>query len=278
MFDAGTYLKRIGYVGSTSPTIETLRALQRAHLLAVPFEALDCFLGVPIRLDREALFDKVVTRLRGGFCYELNGLFAELLMALGFTVSRLAARPFTGEGLAPPFAHLALLIEHDRRWLADVGFGYFTLEPLDIDERSTQVRNGRRFRVTEEDGAFVAEELGMRSRWGYRFALEPHGLEDYRDQCRAYSTDPTSGFVRRATVSQAFTDGWVTVTRDQVIGRRGGQRLDRPIRDDADWRRTLRELFGVDLAPDGGVSLARATPRGSRTDSRIDSVSAIGDH
>jgi N-hydroxyarylamine O-acetyltransferase len=253
-FDAGVYLKRIGYVGSTSPTTETLRALQRAHLLAVPFEALDCFLGVPIRLDRGALFDKVVLRRRGGFCYELNGLFAELLVALGFTVSRLAARPFTAEGLAPPFAHLALLVELDRRWLADVGFGYFALEPLDIDERNAQIRDERRFRVAEEEGALVAEELGMRSRWGYRFTLEPHGLEDYRDQCGAYSTDPASGFVRRATVSQAFTDGWVTVTRDQVIGSRGGQRLDRAIKDDADWRRTLHELFGVDFAPDGQVS------------------------
>jgi N-hydroxyarylamine O-acetyltransferase len=260
-FDAVTYLKCIGYIGSPSPTIETLRALQRAHLLAVPFEALDCFLGVPIRLDREALFDKVVTRRRGGFCYELNGLFAELLVALGFTVSRLAARPFTAEGLAPPFAHLALLVELDRRWLADVGFGFFALEPLDIDERNAQIRDERRFRLTEEDDALVAEELGMRSRWGYRFTLEPHGLEDYRDQCRAYSTDPASGFVRRATVSQAYPDGWVTVTRDQVIGSRGGRCLDRPIKDDADWRRTLHELFGVDLAPDGGVSFGGGPSR-----------------
>jgi N-hydroxyarylamine O-acetyltransferase len=262
-FDVGAYLKRIGYVGSTSPTSETLRALQRAHLLAVPFEALDCFLCVPIRLERGALFDKVVSRRRGGFCYELNGLFAELLVALGFTVSRLAARPFTAEGLAPPFAHLALLVELERRWLADVGFGYFALGPLDIDERSAQVRDGRRFRVAgAEDGSLEAEELGMRSRWGYRFTLEPHGLEDYLDQCRAYSTDPASGFVRGATVSQAFTDGWVTVTRDQVIGSRGGQRLDRPIKDDLDWRRTLRELLGVDLASDGGVNFG-AGHRGS---------------
>jgi len=261
-FDAGAYLERIGYIGSTSPTTETLRALQRAHLLAVPFEALDCFLGVPIRLERGALFDKVVTRRRGGFCYELNGLFAELLEALGFTVSRLAARPFTAEGLAPPFAHLALLVELDRRWLADVGFGYFALEPLDIDERSAQIRDGRRFRVTEEGDALAAEEIGMRSRWGYRFTLEPHALEDYLDQCRAYSTDPASGFVRRATVSQAFADGWLTVTRDQVIGTRAGQRLDRPVTDDPDWRRTLRELLGVDLASDGGVSFG-AGHRGS---------------
>jgi N-hydroxyarylamine O-acetyltransferase len=254
--DVRSYLARIGYTGSASPSAETLRSLQRAHLLAVPFEALDCYLGVPIRLEPQALFDKIVVRGRGGFCYELNGLFAELLDSLGFSVRRLAARPFTAEGLAPPFAHLALLVELEQRWLADVGFGYFALQPLDLDERSTQARHGRRFRVTDEDGGLVAEEVGMRSRWGYRFDLEPHALEDFAEQCRAYSTDPESSFVRRATVSQAFPDGWVTVTRDQVIGGRGGRRLDRPIVDDTDWRRTMRELLGVDLSPRGDVRIA----------------------
>jgi N-hydroxyarylamine O-acetyltransferase len=247
-FEVEGYLARIGYTGSTTPNQETLFAIQRAHLLAVPFEALDCYLGVPIRLERDALFDKVVTRRRGGFCYELNGLFGELLLALGFRVTRLAARPFTADGLAPPFAHLALLVELERRWLTDVGFGYFTLAPLDIDEPSIQMHEGRRFRVADEDGALVAEELGMKSRWGYRFTLEPHELGDYAEQCRVYSTDPASGFVQHATVSQAYPDGWITVTREQVIGGRGRARLDRPILDDADWRRTLKDLLDVDLA------------------------------
>jgi N-hydroxyarylamine O-acetyltransferase len=247
-FRVQDYLGRIGHSGSTAPTQETLFALQRAHLLAVPFEALDCHFGVPIVLERDVLFDKIVTRRRGGFCYELNGLFFELLSALGFRVSRLAARPFTADGLAPPFAHLALLVELDQRWLVDVGFGYFSLQPLDLDEGAIQERDGRRFRVAEEGGALVAEELGMASRWGYRFTLEPHQLPEYEPQCLAYSTDPESGFVQRATVSQAFADGWITVTRDQVIGGRAGRRLDRPIIDDADWRRTLHDLLGVDVA------------------------------
>ncbi len=245
--DVGRYFERIGYTGSTEPTEATLFALQRAHLLAVPFEALDCYLGVPIRLEADALFDKIVTRRRGGFCYELNGLFAQLLRALGFRVSRLNARPINADGLAPPFAHLALLVELERRWLTDVGFGYFTLAPLDIDERSPQTDGAHSFRVHPEGGGLEAEELGMSSRWGYWFTLEPHELAEYAEQCRIYSTDPASGFVRHATVSQAFPDGWITVTREAVIGGRGGVRLDRSIADDADWRRTLRESLGVEV-------------------------------
>lgn len=247
-FATGDYLERIGYTGSTTPSRETLFALQRAHLLAVPFDALDCHLGMSIELERDALFEKIVTRGRGGFCYELNGLFFELLASLGFRVRRLAARPFTADGLAPPFAHLALLVELDRRWLTDVGFGYFTLAPLDIDDRASQKRESRAFQIAVEEGELAAEELGMQSRWGYRFTLAPHELRDYEAQCRAYSTERSSGFVQRATVSQAFPDGWVTVTRQRVIGGRGGRRFDRSIADDTDWRRTLLELLGVDLA------------------------------
>ena len=80
------YLHRINYRGEQTPTAATLCQLHRAHLLAAPFENLDIHLGRPIVLDQDALFDKIVRRRRGGFCYELNGLFALLLRELGFEV------------------------------------------------------------------------------------------------------------------------------------------------------------------------------------------------
>ena len=120
-------------------------------------------------------------------------------------------------------------------------------------------------RIHGEHGWDMQDPAGKRRRYRHlrrlyrpfvnRYIALSHHLEDYLEQCRAYSADPASGFVRRATVSQAFPDGWVTVTRDQVIGSRGGQRLDRPIKDDADWRRTLRELLDVKVTPEGRVSL-----------------------
>ena len=91
VIDAGAYLDRIGYSGPTEPTAETLVALHRAHMLAVPFENLDIHLGRRNVLDPEHVFDKVVRRRRGGWCFELNGLFALLLETLGYTVTRYAA-------------------------------------------------------------------------------------------------------------------------------------------------------------------------------------------
>ncbi|MGH2429705.1 MAG: arylamine N-acetyltransferase family protein [Candidatus Limnocylindria bacterium] len=242
------YLRRIGYNGPLRRDAETLAALQRAHLLAVPFDALDCHFGVPVSLDPAAVYAKVVDRKRGGFCYELNGLFAWLLHELGFRVTRLAARPFTREGeLAPPFAHLTLMVEIDnRRWLVDVGFGYWSLAPLDLDDSGQQADGDRRFIVQPDGAGMLAEEVGvLRRRIGYRFTLEPRRLEDFAAQCQAYATAVDSPFVVRGPLSQALPDGWVTVTREELIGSRGGVILDRPIRDEADWRATLREQFGL---------------------------------
>jgi N-hydroxyarylamine O-acetyltransferase len=92
MTDVQSYLARVGYKGSTSPTRETLRAIHYAHLLNVPFENLDIALGRKIALDEDSFIRKIAERRRGGFCYELNGAFAALLRALGFRVTVLSAR------------------------------------------------------------------------------------------------------------------------------------------------------------------------------------------
>src|SRR5574341_1486100 len=106
--DTAAYLSRIGYQGTLRPDYETLRGLQAAHMYAVPFENLDIVpLHRNIELDLESLWDKIVTRRRGGFCYELNGLFAWLLQQVGFVVRYLNARVFDKQGVASiDFDHL----------------------------------------------------------------------------------------------------------------------------------------------------------------------------
>lgn len=124
MLDQQAYLTRIGYEGSVNPSVETLRLLHRAHVLTVPFENLDIHLGRSISLDPSALFRKIVLSRRGGYCFELNGLFALLLEQLGFSVTRLAARVlYGGEGVRPRSHQLLLVQIGESRWIADVGFG-----------------------------------------------------------------------------------------------------------------------------------------------------------
>ena len=125
-FDRQAYLDRIGYDGPVDPTPQTLADLTLAHLRAVPFENLDIVpLGRPLRLDPAGLSQKIVGERRGGFCFELNGLFALLLEGLGFDVARVACRFVEAAAETDPFDHLALLVTPPggEPWFVDVGAG-----------------------------------------------------------------------------------------------------------------------------------------------------------
>ena len=130
-----SYLERINFRGSHLPNYETLCELQKTHLLNVPFENLDIHYDKEIILNINKIFQKIVTNKRGGFCYELNGLFYELLHALNFTVKMISARVYNNNKVfEEEYDHLALIvsIEGDD-YLVDVGFGDFILFPLKID-------------------------------------------------------------------------------------------------------------------------------------------------
>lgn len=247
MIDVESYLQRIAYAGSREPALETLHALHVAHLLAVPFENLDIHWRRPIVLDDAALFDKVVRRRRGGFCYELNGLFAALLRALGFRVTLIAAAVARDEGgFGPAFDHLALLVALDERWLVDVGFGDSFRRPLRLDTTEMQRDAGQTYRIAA-DGA---SRTLLRSEGGgwtaqYRFTLQPRELGDYAAMCRYHQTSPLSPFTRRRTCSLATPDGRITLTDGRLIVTSGAERAERPIATEDEYAAALREHFGL---------------------------------
>lgn len=269
--DVQAYLDRIGYRGALAPTAATLRELHRAHLLAVPFENLDIPLGRPIVLDQDALFDKIVTRRRGGFCYELNGLFAALLRELGFGVTMLSAGVARADGgFGPDFDHLTLLVQGqgDRgqataaaapptptsqapapdRWLADVGFGDSFREPLRLVEDLEQPQDGRSYRI-DRDG----ESLTLMQRDGagwepqYRFTLQPRQHAEYAAMCSYHQTSPDSSFTRKRVCSLATPDGRVTLSDRQLIVTTRGVRAEETLPDESAYHAALREHFGIDL-------------------------------
>src|SRR5215213_2898420 len=175
------YLARINYHGSLDPTAETLRDLQVAHLLTVPFENLSIHARQPIVLEDEALFTKIVEHKRGGFCYEANGLFAALLRALGFDVVMLSAEVANAEGgFGPDFDHMALMVTLEQRWLVDVGFGDSFREPLLLDERGEQAQGDRAYRILPDGPYLILAQREDEGEWKaqYRFTLQPHEYAD----------------------------------------------------------------------------------------------------
>ena len=243
------YLQRINYHGSLEPTAQTLRDLQRAHLLAAPFENLDIHAGREIVLDEARLIAKIVDGRRGGFCYELNGAFAALLRALGFDVQMLSAGVMSADGtFGPPFDHMALLVQLEDRWLADVGFGESFRDPLLLDEPGEQVQEFGAYRITRD-----GEQLIMQQRNGdewepqYQFTLQPYELADYAEMCRYHQTSPDSPFTKRRTCSLATTTGRITLTGMRLITTTRDGREEHELASDEEYHRTLRARFDVTL-------------------------------
>jgi N-hydroxyarylamine O-acetyltransferase len=248
--DVETYLNRIAYSGCREPNIETLRALHRAHLEAVPFENLDIHLGQPIVLDEGLLHDKIVGHGRGGFCYELNGLFAALLRDLGFAVALLSARVMDEDGVAgPPFDHMTLEVEADGPWLADVGFGDGFSEPLRLDDPGIQQRHGIDYRLTGAGDHMIMSRREPDGAWRgrYRFSRMPHQLAAFAACCRHHQTSPDSHFTQSRVCSRHTANGLVTLTDDALIVSEAKGRREIPVEDEAAFRRILAEQFGIEI-------------------------------
>ena len=261
MIDAGAYLDRIGYSGPTEPTADTLMALHRAHMLAVPFENLDIHLGRRNLLDPEHVFDKVVRRRRGGWCFELNGLFALLLETLGYTVTRHAASVVLSDPPSPDFAHLTLRIDLDEPWIADVGFGDSFTGPLRLNETGDQLRENRPYRLEQAHERVTLSQEGRRQ---YVFTLTPRRMPEFQGMCDALQTPP--GHFTDAPICSLLTeDGRVSLAGMRLITTTPAGRDERELADEAERGAVLREVFGVDPggAPLTGSGSAPAAAPGS---------------
>jgi N-hydroxyarylamine O-acetyltransferase len=274
MIDIDAYLQRIAYNGSRVPSADTLRGLHLAHLRAVPFENLDIHLKRPISLDPQRLFQKIVIERRGGFCYELNGLFAALLQALGFQVAYLSASDAHPDGgYGPPFDHLALLVEEtgDRgqgtgaaqtsilapdprpltpdRWLADVGWGDTFCLPLRTDTPELQLEGARAYRLERDGEYLILWQRHASGEWerNYRFSLAPRRLADFEAMCAYHQTSSDSLFTRNRLVTMATPNGRITLDDKRLIVTTDGRRTEAPVEgEDAFWQ-LARQHFAIEV-------------------------------
>jgi N-hydroxyarylamine O-acetyltransferase len=243
------YLQRIGAARPTAPTPEALRDLHARHQLAVPFENLSIHLGEPIVLDEDSLFDKIVRRRRGGFCYELNGTFALLLEALGAQVSRVAARVYGEAGLGPPFDHLALIVrpaDGSGPWLADVGFGSHSDYPLLLDARDDQDDPAGRFRLADAGAGDV--DVLKDGTPQYRIETRERSLADCVPTCWWQQTSPRSHFTRSTICSRLTPGGRVSISGRMLIQTQGGTRTEQQLDTDDVLLAAYRDHFGIVLS------------------------------
>lgn len=148
------FFQRIGMEPDTAieKTVDFLGRVQTGCVLHIAYENLDLLAGKPLALDADALYDKIVLRGRGGYCFELNGLLTHMFREMGFAVSERFARFLRGEKVVPMRRHrLTIVHMEDGDYLCDIGVGQIAPRlPLKIEEHTIQTQNGETYRFTRD--------------------------------------------------------------------------------------------------------------------------------
>lgn len=246
--DTASYLARINYSGPTVPVYDVLAALQRSHLMSVPFENLDIQDHIPIDLTRT--FDKIVTRHRGGFCYELNGLFYQLLKTIGFKAKMISARVYdNNRGFGPEFDHLAIIVTLDTgEYLVDVGFGEFALQPLQIIPGKEQQDPTGIFRIVKHDELnYVVEKKKPDGLFmpEYLFSGTERGLGDFSEMCRYHQTSSDSHFTQKRICSLPTAEGRITLSGNILKITQQGTVSEKLLADGEEVQQVLETIFKI---------------------------------
>jgi N-hydroxyarylamine O-acetyltransferase len=249
------YFTRIGYAGPTQPTLPVLRALHALHPRAIPFENLDPLRGERVLLDLDAIQDKLITRRRGGYCFEQNLLFAAVLTELGFDVTPLLARVrwMRADDVMTAKSHMLLRIAlPEGVFIADVGFGGVTLlSPLRLEPDVVQFTEFEPARLlyAAADKHFQLE-LKLGSTWHtvYRFDLRPTYRIDHEVSNWYTCTHPDSHFTYNLTVCHALVDGRAMLSNDRLTVRRcDGRDSRRHLESAQELAECLSGMFGLDI-------------------------------
>ena len=206
-FDISSYFKRINYTGPAAADTTTLHALMRHQLFSVPFENLDVQAGKIVSLAPDDIAEKVLKKGRGGYCYEVNGLFAMALEALGIPYRFVAARPMFYPARRPK-THMALIAEvESRQWLCDLGFGSYGIRaPMALDTLDVEItQDFDRFRLSRSAEGEYLLEAKVEGEWArqYGFDLTPQEWIDFVPANYLNSTHPEAIFVQKRVVGTA---------------------------------------------------------------------------
>src|SRR5699024_2957468 len=241
------YLQRIGLDDTKGTSLETLHQLQLHHMLHIPFENLDVMHQVPIPLDVETYYTKIVLNQRGGFCYELNGLFNWLLQNLGFNsyfISGTVNRP--DGSWAKEGSHAAQIVELDQSYLVDVGFGDSARKPIPLTGEPQEDISGiyRVVKVRENIFDLQRKKNEYEFITLFRFDIAPRKLTDFEEACQFNQNSPQSHFTQNEIVSLATLDGRITLSGNSLIVTHFGEK-QKTIVSDSEKPSVLKQYFDI---------------------------------
>jgi N-hydroxyarylamine O-acetyltransferase len=245
-----SYLERIG-IKKTNVAVDlkNLKLLQRQHLLTVPFENLDIHWKRPIILDGSRFYDKIIGEKRGGFCYELNGLFYQLLTKIGFQNKIISAKVSKGNGdFGAEYDHLAIItrIENDE-YLVDVGFGNFTAEPLKFVLDVEQQDASGVFLIRKHDDKYFEVVKKDFDNWRSEYIFTPlkRDLAEFSEMCQFHQTSPESHFTRGKVCSLMTLEGRKTLTDEKFIETINRQKKEIAVHSVEQFNQILADEFSI---------------------------------
>ncbi len=242
------YLDRIGFGGEVRHDVDTLEALQRAHLTAVPFENLHVYHRRGVGTSAAWSVPKVVDRGRGGWCFELNGAFASLLESLGFEVRRFAATVLIDGVTDREPAHLTLEVSLDRPYLVDVGFGDSFILPLPLDAPGSHDAGIGTYVLDVDGPTTTMSELSTHGDTAplYRFERDPVEMEFFDAASQRLQSAPGLSWTAHPFATRLVDGGpdRVTLLHDRLRLRRDGVWTETPVAAE-DWGEMLCTWFGM---------------------------------
>ncbi|WP_180326770.1 arylamine N-acetyltransferase family protein [Raoultibacter phocaeensis] len=256
--DPARYWRRLGLDPADVPlTRDGLDRIIFAHQCAIPFENLDaCEYHVPISLGIADMFEKIVAGKRGGYCFELNALFAALLADAGFSVSPCFARSLKDRGYVQPVAHRGAIVTiGDEKLFCDVGYGGpMPSCALPLKDGLEASSTGQTFRIERMEGPWW-RILYCGREHAPRASAEPvlafMDIEQYEVDFVALSlycsTHPSSIFTQQRMLNRKTGDGSVSITADQFIRTTREDKEQRTIETDEEFRRLAKTHFGIEL-------------------------------
>ncbi len=226
MMNITHYLARIGIHKKPAISKQVLFDLQEAHLRNIPFENLDIHYYKKIILDVDTFYHKIVMNKRGGFCYELNGLFYQLLKHIGFNVKMVSGRVYLDKvSYGNEFDHLAIVATiENQNYLVDVGFGKFSLKPLEIqmEDEIADTFGNFKFEGYDSDYIRINEVQNDDLIPQYMFKMQERDLLEFEGMCNYHQQNSSSHFTQKKMISIPTKDGRITLTNKQLKITGGG--------------------------------------------------------
>jgi N-hydroxyarylamine O-acetyltransferase len=218
-FPLQAYLSRVGLESPPSVDTAGLRTLMRAQLFTVPFENTYVQAGLDVSLEPSDIIEKIIYQRRGGYCYEVNGLFAWAAAALGFSVRLIGARPmFYPKRWAK--THMVVLVDlPEGRYVCDTGFGRFGLRaPIRLDASQIPVQQDwDQFRLVKDSYEWIVQAFNN-GEWESQFSFDEYPAEwaDFMPANYFNSHSPDTIFVQKLLVIQHEPQARVILLDDNL--------------------------------------------------------------